>query len=157
MSSLTEDRPLRAAIAGEALIVRLTGRFHSLTAVNALALEEFVSPLVRALGTRRLIFDCGGVEFLGAAALGTFLRLHRQTRARGGRLSLRHVSDLVYEVFEVTRLVELLDVRRDAGRRPRARPARGAGAAGLLLERRKSSSCEHKGESHAFGDLRKPS
>ena len=134
MSSLTEDHHLPVAIAGEALLVRLTGRFRSLTAVNALALEEVIAPVARALGPRQLIFDCAGVEFLGAAALGTLLRLHRQARARGGRLSLRSVKDPLYEVFEVTCLVELLDVRRGAGGYPRTRPARGAGAAGLLLD-----------------------
>jgi anti-sigma B factor antagonist len=115
MSDPTEDRPSPVAVVGEEAVVRLSGRFRSLSAANALALEELLAPLVGAPGARRLTLDCGDVEFLGAAALGTFVRLQRQARARGGRLRLWNVHDPLYEVFEVTHLVGLLNVRRATG------------------------------------------
>jgi anti-anti-sigma factor len=115
MSDPTEDRPSPVAAVGEEVVVRLRGRFRSLSAANALALEELLAPLVGAPGARRLTLDCDDVKFLGAAALGTFVRLQRQARARGGRVRLRNVHDPLYEVFEVTHLVGLLNVRRAAG------------------------------------------
>ena len=41
-------------------------------------------------------------------------------KAAGGRLSLVNVHDPVYEVFDVTRLVQVLDVHRGPGDRPRS-------------------------------------
>ena len=45
------------------------------------------------------------------AALGKFVALHKRVRAGGGRLALVNVVDTVYEVFAVTRLNQVLDVR----------------------------------------------
>ena len=149
MSDPTEDDTLLVVVRGEEMVVRLIGRFRSLTAANALVLETLLAPLAQAPAARRLTLDCGAVEFLGATALGTFLRLHRQVRARGGCLRLRDVNDTLYEVFEVTRLVKLLDVRGAARGCLQARPARGAAhadAAGSLLERGKTPNCPHTGD-----------
>jgi CheY-like chemotaxis protein len=51
------------------------------------------------------------VKFLTAAALGKLVALHRQLRNAGGRLTLGNVRLLVYEVFRVVRLTQLLDIR----------------------------------------------
>jgi anti-anti-sigma factor len=58
-----------------------------------------------------LRLDLGPVEYLTSSGLGLFLALHERVRAGGGRLSLHNVGDLVYELFAVTRLTTVLDVR----------------------------------------------
>lgn len=55
--------------------------------------------------------DLGRLEYLSSSGLGLFLGLHREVRAAGGRLSLHNVRGVVYEVFAVTRLTTVLDVR----------------------------------------------
>ncbi len=59
----------------------------------------------------RLYLDLSGVRIPTAGALGSLIGLHRDLRARGGRLVLLNVQPLAFEVFTITRLTEVLDVR----------------------------------------------
>ena len=59
----------------------------------------------------RLCLDLSGVRIPTAGGLGGLLRLHKSLRARGGRLVLLNVRPWAFEVFAVTRLTEVLDVR----------------------------------------------
>jgi anti-anti-sigma factor len=59
----------------------------------------------------RLRLDLADVRVATAGGLGQLVRLHKALRARGGKLTLRNVEEPVYEVFRVTRLTEVLDVR----------------------------------------------
>jgi anti-anti-sigma factor len=59
----------------------------------------------------RLHLDLSGVRIPSAGGLGGLVRLHTALRARGGRLVLLNVRPWAYEVFAVTRLTEVLDVR----------------------------------------------
>jgi anti-anti-sigma factor len=71
--------------------------------------------LLRVLETQRrptLVLDLAGVEYLTAAALGRLVVLHLRARAEGTRLVLANVSPLPHEVFAVTRLDALFEVRR---------------------------------------------
>ncbi len=68
--------------------------------------------LADELGPRGLHLDLAAVRFLSSTGLGKLVGLHHRVAARGGRLTLTRVSPLVYEVFEITRLVRLLDVHR---------------------------------------------
>jgi anti-anti-sigma factor len=51
------------------------------------------------------------VTYLNSSALGLLLQLHKRLRARGGRLVVSNLAPQMYEVFEVTRLHTLLDIR----------------------------------------------
>jgi anti-anti-sigma factor len=67
--------------------------------------------LVDALAGSRLNLDLSTVRIPTAGGLGGLLRLHNAVRARGGRLVLLNVQPWAFEVFAVTRLTEVLDVR----------------------------------------------
>ncbi len=60
----------------------------------------------------QLRVDLGKVRYLTSTALATFVNLHRRLGNRGGHLVLSNVRDVVYEIFEVTCLHQVLDVRR---------------------------------------------
>ena len=75
------------------------------------AVGEQLSRLVEGLDPLDLVVDLEDVRFLTSTALGKLLALHKRLRAAGGRLRLTGVGDPVYEVFRVTRLHEVLDVR----------------------------------------------
>src|SRR5207249_3696292 len=64
------------------------------------------------LGPRGLQLDLAAVQFLTSIGLGLLVALHKRVAAAGGRLTLTGVCPLVFEVIEVTRLTQLLDVRR---------------------------------------------
>jgi anti-sigma B factor antagonist len=67
--------------------------------------------LVDGLDQPDLVVDLEDVRYLTSTALGKLLALHKRVKAAGGRLTLMGVGDHVYEVFRVTRLHEILDVR----------------------------------------------
>jgi anti-anti-sigma factor len=60
---------------------------------------------------RQLFLDLSRVSMPTAGGIGALVGLNRRMSARGGRLVLLNVQPWAYEVFEVTRLTELMDVR----------------------------------------------
>jgi anti-sigma B factor antagonist len=61
---------------------------------------------------RQLHLDLGRMEYLTSSGLGAFLVLNKKVRAGGGRLRLDNVSPGLYELFALTRLTTVLDVRQ---------------------------------------------
>jgi len=61
-------------------------------------------------GTRRLVVDMTGVEFLDSTGLGTLLGSRKQLVALDGRLALAGLSDHVLKVFEITSLDQVFDI-----------------------------------------------
>jgi anti-anti-sigma factor len=86
----------------------------------------------------RLWLDLARVRFLTSTVLGQLVGLHRRVRAAGGELTLLNVAGDVYEVFVVTRLHQLLDVRRLTRARPRS-PEGGSGRPASPLPARAGS------------------
>lgn len=73
-----------------------------LTAESLRCLEEPDAPVIH--------LDLGGVRFPTADGLGALIVLNKELRARGGALVLFNVSLVAYEVFMLTRLVEVLTI-----------------------------------------------
>jgi anti-anti-sigma factor len=59
-----------------------------------------------------LHLDLSPLEYLTSTGLDLFLDLHKEVRSSGGRLSLLNVGEPLYELFSVTRLDAVFDVRR---------------------------------------------
>ena len=69
--------------------------------------------LVDEQGQRKILLDFSNVEYLSSAALGRFIILHKKAIAAGGRLVLYNIDPpQIYEVFAVTKLNKLFDIRR---------------------------------------------
>jgi anti-anti-sigma factor len=62
-------------------------------------------------GNRCLHVDLGNVRYVSSGGLGQFVGLHKRLRAQGAQLVLRNVPPEVYEVFEITRLHTIMDIR----------------------------------------------
>jgi anti-anti-sigma regulatory factor len=73
-------------------------------------------------GGRALVLDLTGARVPTAGVLGQLVALNNRLRASGGRLVLCNVPPGAFEVFELTNLTELLDVRRECLPRPRPIP-----------------------------------
>jgi anti-anti-sigma factor len=76
-----------------------------------------ILPVVRK-GPCTLLLDFAEVTFLNAAALGRLVALHGLLRDLGARLVLVNLSPYLRDVFEVTRLDLVLEIRRPGGRGP---------------------------------------
>ena len=85
-------------------------RRATLTEADAEAFDRELAEL-RASADPGLALDLSAVEFLSSTALARFVGLDRELRAAGGRLSLVNLRPTVRQVFAVTRLDRLLDVR----------------------------------------------
>ena len=69
--------------------------------------EELGAALIKEAMVRRwstLVLDCSQVEFLSSLGLGALIRLDRQLRPLGGRLSICGLNPHLREFFAITRL-----------------------------------------------------
>lgn len=91
-------------------IVRLkVGRLdHS----NVQQLGDELTRVADQLPQPWLRLDLQDVEYVDSLALAKVVVLHRKLAAAGGRLTLLNPAPMVSEVFRVTRLDSVLDLRR---------------------------------------------
>lgn len=66
-----------------------------------------------AVGESHLLLDFSHVECLSSEELATLIRLHKQLKASGGRLTLFNLCAPVFEVFRVTKLNKVLRICRE--------------------------------------------
>src|SRR5687768_12013196 len=70
-----------------------------------------LTQLADQVGDGELRLDLDQVDYVGSTALGKFVSLHKQLDRQGGGLILENVSPFVCEIFTLTRLNTILDVR----------------------------------------------
>ena len=104
---------LRVEEAPEATVVKLATTQLGEAEIQSVGKKLFA--VADRLGPSVLILDLAGVDFLTSTALGKLVALNKRVRAGGGRLVLANVTEMVNEVFTVTCLDRVLDVRRGPG------------------------------------------
>jgi anti-sigma B factor antagonist len=67
--------------------------------------------LIESEGRRKLVLSLSSVEFVSSAGLGKLVVLQKKMNARGGTLRFCCLRPGVHEVFTVTRLDRLFDIR----------------------------------------------
>ena len=115
MRAQDEGRLFSAERSEDAIVVHFARPAASLDESHAQSLGEFLSRLIDGGGPGLLTVDLGNVTYLSSLALGVFVGLHRRLKARGGQLTLRNLRPLTYEIFDVMRLTQVLDVQRQEG------------------------------------------
>jgi anti-anti-sigma factor len=149
---------LHARKAGD--VTHVTVLTHDLSEANAKVVGQALVHLVEGVARPRLRLDLARVRFLTSTLLGNLVALHKRVRATGGELVLLNVTGYVYEVFELTRLHEFLDVRRppraaasQGGPGTTAPPDRTNAAGGLRDECGRSTRQDHAGGVRARGGV----
>ncbi len=104
---------LRVEAAPEATVVKLATAQLGEAEIQSVGKKLFA--VADRLGPSVLILDFAGVDFLTSTALGKLVALNKRVRAGGGRFVLANVKALVCEVFAVTCLDRVLDVRKGPG------------------------------------------
>jgi anti-anti-sigma factor len=91
---------------------RATVRFPENTALSEANAEELARELaVLAARQAHLMVDLATVTMLTSIILAKFIALNGRVRAAGGRLTLFNPNPTVRQVFKVTRLDTILDVK----------------------------------------------
>ena len=109
---MTEYRRLDVNEVGDVTVVRF--RDHKIIEdVNIQELGQEMFRLVETDGRHKLLLDFSSVDFLSSAALGKLITLDKKTKAHGGVLKLANIRAEIYEVFSITKLNRLFDIRRD--------------------------------------------
>jgi anti-sigma B factor antagonist len=106
---------------GPVTVVKFTEKH--LNDTNVQQIGEQLLGLAGQLGQGELHLDFSDVNYLSTSVMAKLLTLHKRVTKEGGRFVLTNVNAL-YEMFSVTRLDTLMDIRRkqDPGEVPPANP-----------------------------------
>jgi len=91
---------------GDVLILRPVGRLDS---VSSPELERLVLDKLGS-GSRRLVMDLTGMEYVSSAGLRVLLLAAKSLRASQGKLVLVGMQDMVRDVFQMSGFLKLFEV-----------------------------------------------
>jgi anti-sigma B factor antagonist len=79
------------------------------SAIQELGAELFA--LVEHDNRKSILLNFTGVEFLSSAALGKLITFDRKVKSHKGRLKLCEIRPEILEVFQITKLNKVFDIR----------------------------------------------
>ncbi len=91
-------------------------RFRDQKIIDNLNIQELgreLSSLVEVDKRGKLLLNFSAVEFLSSAALGKLITLDKKVKAAGGELKLCRIQPEIYEVFAITKLNRLFEIKED--------------------------------------------
>jgi anti-anti-sigma factor len=93
---------------GKPAVKLSTGSFVWPTVEN---IDDQLFSLTKEKGWKKLHLDFSDVKILTATGLGKLVVLRNMLKTAGRKLCLHNVGPIVYEVFEVTSLSKIFDIR----------------------------------------------
>ncbi len=109
---MAEIGRLEVSEVGGVTVVRFVDR-KILDEANIQELGKELFALVEEDNRKSLLLNFANVEFLSSAALGKLITLDKKVKAHGGRLKLFNIRPQIYQVFVITRLHKLFDIKND--------------------------------------------
>ena len=106
------QRRLEVNEVGEVTVVH----FRDQKIIEDLGIQELgqeLFHLVEVDNRKKLVLNFSSVDFLSSAALGKLITLDKKIKARDGVLKLCNIRPEIYEVFAITRLNRLFDIKDD--------------------------------------------
>jgi len=105
-------RRLEVSEVGDVTVVRFVDRkILDVTNIHELGRELF--QLVEEQNKKKLLLNFSAVEFLSSETLGELIKLEKKVKQHSGKLILSNIKPEIYEVFAITRLNKLFDIRDD--------------------------------------------
>ena len=95
---------------GAATIVELVDK-KILDEVAIMEIGDQLSALVSQADSPRLVLDFQNVRHMSSSALGMLVTIRRQVKDKGGQLRLCNIGETIHEIFVITRLGEIFDIR----------------------------------------------
>ena len=105
-------RRLQLSQVGDVTVVRFVDR-KILDEANIQELGQELFQLIEEEKRSSLLLNFSSVEFLSSAALGKLITIDKRVKAPGGKLQLRNIRPEIYEVFAITKLNKLFDIKDD--------------------------------------------
>ena len=96
--------------AGEVALVRFLDR-KIIDAANIQEIGDELFALVEKELRKNLILNFATVEFLSSAALNKLIVLDKKVKAAAGKMRLCNLRPEIYDVFAITRLNQLFDIK----------------------------------------------
>ena len=109
---MTTHRRLEVTEVGDVSVVQFVDR-KILDEVNIQELGQELFDLVERENRMKILLNFSAVEFLSSAALGKLITLDKKVKAHNGQLKLSNVRPEIYEVFAITKLNKLFDMKDD--------------------------------------------
>lgn len=97
---------MRTELQGDVLTLFVEGHVDS---KNAASFEADVMAALDAASGASVVFDLDGLEYVSSAGLRVFMKAMRRT---DGNLRVINASPDVYDVFDMTGFVELMDIKK---------------------------------------------
>jgi anti-sigma B factor antagonist len=108
---MVDHRRVDVSEVGEVTVVRFLDR-KILDAANIQELGEELFALVEQESRKSLLLNFSSVEFLSSAALNKLIVLDKKVKAAGGVLKFCDLKPEIYDVFVITRLNQLFDIKQ---------------------------------------------
>ena len=109
---MTGYRRLDVNEVGDVTVVRF--RDHKIVEdINIQQLGQEMFRLIEVDSRDKLLLNFSSVDFLSSAALGKLITLDKKMKAHGGALKLSNIRPEIYEVFAITKLNRLFDIKDD--------------------------------------------
>src|SRR6195256_1223102 len=105
-------RRMQVSEVGDVSVVRFVDR-KILDEANIQEVGQEWFQVVEAGNRKKLLLNFATVEFLSSAALGKLITLDKKVKARDGHLKLSNIRPEIYEVFAITKLNKLFDIKDD--------------------------------------------
>lgn len=77
------------------------------------ALQDSIMSVIEQAERINLILDFHNVRFLSSAVLGLLIRVSKKIYEHEGQLRLCNINARIYEIFKITRLTKIFDIRPD--------------------------------------------
>lgn len=109
---MAAHRRLEVAEVGDVTVVRFVDR-KILDESNIQEMGQELFRLVEEDKRSKILLNFTSVDFLSSAALGKLITLDKKVKSHSGTLKLSNIRPEIYEVFAITKLNKLFDIRDD--------------------------------------------
>jgi anti-sigma B factor antagonist len=109
---MSEYRRLDVSEVGEVTVIRF--RDHKIVEdINIQELAQELFQLIEKDRREKILLNFSSVDFLSSAALGKLITLDKKVKAGGGALKLSNIKPEIFEVFSITKLTRLFDIKEE--------------------------------------------
>ena len=107
---MTKHRRIDVSKVGDVTVVKFVDKkILDEAGIQELGAELF--GLVEHDNRRSIVLNFTNVEFLSSAALGKLITLDRKVKGVKGRLKMSNIRPEILEVFQITKLNKVFDIR----------------------------------------------
>ena len=107
---MSEYRRIEVTKVGDVTVVNFVdGEIRGELSIEQLGQE--LLQLVEQDHRTEILLNFSNIDFLSSAALVKLITLHKTIKSRGGQLKLSNIRPEFYEVFAITKLNSLFDIK----------------------------------------------